>query len=69
MIIFWGEIYKSEKMCQSPPPLSNFFRGDAAVARHIALPKQTPWHHPDKMYDHLLKIDWSTEENGRLLYL
>ena len=39
---FWGEMFEV-------PPLSNFFRAGAAVARHFAPPpppKQTPWSRP-----------------------
>ena len=34
-----------------PPPLCDVFRAGAAVARHFALPKQTPWRRPcDEKY-------------------
>ena len=34
----------------SPPPLSDSIRANAAVARHFALPKQTPWRRPEYKY-------------------
>ena len=40
------EVGENSRIPSPPPPPSDFFRAGAAVARHFALPKQTPWRRP-----------------------